>query len=112
MVMSRADILAIDDLNTKIVNIPKWGDVKIKSLSINDQIEFEKINAEKKSDSDVIFKMLLLCCIDDNNKPLFEESDLPALKNKSSVAMLKLFKECLDLNSLNEHDLENKAKNS
>lgn len=113
MLLSKGQIFASEDIQSKIINVPQWnGDVKIKVMSIEEQIEFEKLNKEKKHESDVIFAMLYLCCVDEDGNKLFDKKDLPEMQKKSSAVILKLFKECLDLNSLNENDLEKQAKNS
>lgn len=113
MLLTKEQIFACEDIRSKVVNIPQWkGDVKIRVMSIADQIEFEALNKDKKSDTDIIFAMLSLCCIDNEGNKLFDKKDLPEIKKKSSAVILKLFKECLDLNSLNEKDLDIKAKNS
>lgn len=80
-------------------------------MTIADQIEFEAMNKDKKHESDIIFSMLSLCCIDDNGEKLFCKDDLPEIQKKSSSVILRLFKECMDLNALNEKDLDTKAKN-
>jgi hypothetical protein len=113
MLLSKSDILSKNDLKVEIVQVPEWkGPVKIKVMSIAEQIEFEKMDKDKSHNSDLIFAMLVLCCIDDEGKHLFNKEDIPALKEKSSTAVIKLFKACLKLNQLNENDLEKKAKNS
>ncbi len=111
--LTKAQIFACEDIRSKIVSVPEWGgDMKIRTLSIADQIEFEKSNKNKKHDSDAIFTMLTLCCVNEEGNRMFDKQDLEALQSKSSAAILRVFKECLDLNSLNDGDLEKQAKNS
>ena len=112
MSLNKDQIFAIEDVDYKVVDVPKWGDVRIKAMSIIEQIEFENLNRTKKDDSDLIFNMLAICCVDDNGDRLFNKEDIPALQKKSSAPVLFLFQECLSFNSMQPGELEKQAKNS
>lgn len=112
MTISREQALACDDIEYKDIVVPKWGDMRIKMLSIGDQIQFEKLNAEKKTESELVFAMIVLCCVNDKGESIFTMEDVPLLEKKSSASILALFKECLSLNGLNKTDLDKQAKNS
>ncbi len=114
MLLSKEDILACKDVDTKEVDMkPFWpGSVKIKAMSIGDQIEFEKINKKRADQSDAVVTLLMFCCIDDKGERLFSEADLKELNKKSYRAIERLFKECLNFNSLSEKALDEQAKNS
>lgn len=114
MLLSKEQILSCEDVNTKEVDMkPYWpGSVKIKAMSIGDQIEFERINKKRKDESDAVCTLLMFCCIDDDGNRLFSEPDLKELNKKSYRAIERLFKECLNFNSLTEKALDEQAKNS
>lgn len=113
MLLNKQQIFGCQDVTSKIVNMPEWGgDVKIRAMSIGDQIDFERLNKKCKDTANIICNTLLYCCIDDDGNRLFSEEDLKALEKKSFRAIERLFNACLDLNSLNEKDLEKQAKNS
>ncbi len=111
--LSRDDIFSAKDLTFQEVEIPQWGgSVRIKVMSIAEQIAFERLNKAKKDDSELVFALLSQCCVDEGGNHLFEEKDVVELNKKSSVPVLALFKACLDLNSMNQVDLDKQAKNS
>lgn len=112
MLLSRAEILSLEDTDYKEVEVPKWGTLRIKTLSIEEQISFEKMNKDKKTDSEIMFCLLSLCCVDKEGAQLFTKEDFSVLNKKSAISILSLFKSCLDLNSMNVNDLDVKAKNS
>lgn len=99
------------DVVKRKVKIIKCGefDVKIQALLIEDQLQIEKLNNDKQEDNQLVFLMLRLSCVDDNNAPVLDDDNVKKLP--SDVA-LKLFDECLKLNGLNGKELEERAKNS
>lgn len=113
MSLNKEQIFACQDVVTESVSMPEWGgDVKIKTMSIGDQIEFERLNKKSKDSSNIVCNTLLFCCIDDNGDRLFTEADLKVLEKKSFRAIEKLFRACLDLNAIRSDSLEKEAKNS
>ena len=113
MLLSKDQIFACQDVTTETIAMPEWGgEVKIKAMSIGDQIEFERLNKKSKESANIVCNTLLYCCIDDNGDRLFTEADLKTLEKKSFKAIEKLFRACLSLNALNSDSLEKEAKNS
>lgn len=113
MLLNKNDIFASKDLTFREVEIPQWGgNVRIKVMSIAEQIAFERLNKSKKDDSELVFALLSQCCVDEDGNHLFNEDDISELNKKSSTPVLVLFKACLDLNSMNQVDLDKQAKNS
>lgn len=114
MLLSKEQIFACKDVDTKEVDMkPFWpGSVRIKAMSIGDQIEFERINKKRTDQSDAVVTLLLFCCVDEAGSRLFSEADLKELNKKSYRAIERLFRECLNFNSLSEKALEEQAKNS
>ena len=114
MLLTKEAIFAAKDVNSKVIDVPEWGigaQIKIKAMSIKDQLVYEKEVAAKKDESDIIFNMLILCCVDEDNKHIFDKKDIELLKEKSSTAILKVFNECLNINSLDVDSVEKIAKN-
>jgi hypothetical protein len=113
--LTGVDILSADDIQTKVVDVPEFGEgaqVKVKSLTLQEQLDYEKEIQGKKDLGDPIFSIVTKCCVDENNKPLFTKDDVAALKLKSSKGMLKIFTACLEINSLDIGSVEKLAKNS
>lgn len=111
MILKKEDILNAVDLDTKDVDVPKWGKVKIKSMSIAEQIEFGKINSDE-NEKNIALELIVMCVIDDEGNKLFSRDDIPLLSKKSSVPIMHLFEECCKLNAMGGETLEQKAKNS
>jgi len=84
-------------------------EVKLKQMGIKQQLEVEAINVKKASISDLVFPVLIRCCVDENDSPLFDDESVAELPTEIAI---KLFDECLALNSLAKNDLEDRAKNS
>lgn len=113
MLLSKDQILACSDLRSEVVSMPEWGgEIKIKAMSVEDQIEFEKLNKKCKDASEIVCNTLLFCCVNENGDRLFDEADIKLLQKKSFRSVEKLFRACLALNSLDPGALEKEAKNS
>lgn len=86
------------------------GEVRIRELAIGDQLEFEAKYTGKNSEQ-VVYGLILNCCIDENGEKLFEESDLVSLKKQSASIIIELLQEILALNSMTEEEIDSIAKN-
>lgn len=90
----------------------EWGgSIKIKALDFSQQIEFEKCKKQITDDSELILLMLKMCIVDENNNAIFDDSTISTLRHKNSNSLFKLFKECLEINALDEKSVDNTAKN-
>ncbi len=113
MLLNLDAISKIEDIKTEIVDMrEEWGgDIKIKALNFSQQIEFENKKSSTQDDSDLILLLLQMCVVNENDEPMFDDESIKMLKNKNSQSLLKLFTACLNINSLDEKGVENKAKN-
>lgn len=112
-VLNKNNIKEARDSKYSYVNVPEWGDkdskIKIKSLSFKDQIEIEKIHNQKdSSESEKVLDVVLLACVDEDNKSLFDSSDKNWLKSKSPKPIMKIFNAVMDMVG---EDVDEKAKN-
>lgn len=87
------------------------GEVRIQALSIEDQIKFEEQTANNKSHSELVYSLIVNCCIDEEGNKLFEEADIDTIKKKSAHVVIKLFQEILKINQLQEDEIDRLAKN-
>lgn len=111
MLLSKEQIFSCQDLQTVIVSVPEWGgDVKVKGMSAIDRIKFEKEQKDLEP-SELIIRLVLLACVDDNNDRLFSNDDLKQLEQKSPVALLRVFNEAVKLNILSDEKIEQEAEN-
>jgi len=111
-VLSRADILALNDCKTKEVPVKEWGgSVKIKVMNGLERDAFEKYLAEDHGSIHFATKLLSLALIDDDGKPLFTHEDMNALAEKNGIVLQELSKEILQFNGLTAESLEVAEKN-
>ena len=111
--LDKAKFLAKDDFEYKDVYIKGLdGEVRIRALSIEDQIAFEKLAAADELDqASLMFSLIIKCCVDEKGALLFEESDAEFLKEKSADVIVTLFKEILKINHIDPDEVEDLAKN-
>jgi hypothetical protein len=56
--------------------------------------------------------LLLRCTVDDSGQRLFDDADLPALKQKSALAIGRVIEAAMSLNAMGPRAVEDAAKNS
>ena len=116
--LNKSEILACQDLRTELVSVPEWGgDVRVRLLTAAEREEITTIWVSYK-DADDATKgtltrdaMLLRCTVDDAGQRLFDDADLPALKQKSAVAIARVVDAALALNAMASGAVEDAAKN-
>ncbi len=109
--LNRQQFLSADDKRYKIIELPDLGgEVKIRSMSGEDELEFEKFKVDKVT-SEWVFWAICRYCVDENNSPMFTEQDLEDIKKKSSASLKKIFEAILDLNIINDEKIREEAKN-
>lgn len=110
MILNKHQILAAADLRSSVVSVPEWGgDVAIRAMSVAQQIEFSR-GMENKKEIDIMFDLLLFCCVDDAGNNLFDKDDLFELHKKSFECVEKVFKAICELNKVGPGEIEKEAK--
>jgi hypothetical protein len=110
--LNAEQFLKIDDHAYEVVDLPKLGgSVKIRSLSGSDALTFEKMRKESDG-KELIFWLILKCCVNEDNSLMFNESHLTEIEDKSPDSILTLFNAILDLNRTSDKDIKEEAKNS
>lgn len=98
--LTKADIIAADDLKIEVVPVPEWGgNVGIKALSLG-QVDALRERAKTDEFKDQFgYLMLAESLVDETGELLFSFNEIDLLKAKSVPAM----KRCFDVaNRLNE----------
>jgi len=110
--LNKHQFLAKDDFEYKDVYIKELdGEIRIRALSVEDQLAFEKDASELEQGSELMFSLILKCCVDENNNTLFEETDLKDIKKKSANVVVTLFQEILKINRIGQEEIDDLAKN-
>ena len=116
--LSKAAILAAQDLRTQTVDVPEWqGSVQVRLLTAAEREEISSIWTAHQSADDATKStltrdaMLLRCTVDEAGQRLFDDADLPALKQKSAVAISRVVDAALALNAMGAGAVEDAAKN-
>jgi hypothetical protein len=119
MLLTREQILAVDDLQTEIVNVPEWGgSVMVRGLTGKERDAFERSmvilktgKQEKDAKPDVDFvnfraKLVAHTVIDENGELLFKEVDVTKLGQKSGKALDRVFDVAQRLSGMTDDDVK------
>jgi len=119
--LTKAEILAQDDLKTEDVQVPEWGMawVRVRTLNASERDHFEAstvVRNGKKTTTNfenIRARLCLLCMVDpETGERLFQEEDTFPLGGKSAAALDRIFTVAQRLNGLRDEDVEELAKNS
>jgi hypothetical protein len=106
----RDQILAADDLPRKEVKIPEWKTtVWVRTLTAGERDRFEGRQARDPY-TDVRARLAVLCLVDESGANIFSEQDIPALSQKCSKALDRIFAISVQLNGISKQDLEELKK--
>ena len=109
--LSKADILGAQDFKIESVDVPEWGGtVYVKSLTSRQRDEMERRVTGKEMDN-LRALFVVWCVCDEKGAPLFDESDLEAISNKSGAATGRIFNKIMELTQFSDDDLEDLTKN-
>ncbi len=112
MILNKHQIFASNDLKNKVVEMKEWGgDVKIRVMSAGEQLALNDFLTNNPKDEDMAFHFILMCSINEDGSKMFDQDDIPLLKEKSAESVIKLYQEILSLNKQKADDVENLAKN-
>lgn len=118
-ILTKAAILAADDLKTEVVSVPEWGGevlVSVMTGTARDEYENSIIDIDSNGKAvqnltNVRAKLLAATIVDESGNLLFNETDIAALGRKSSAALDRLFSAAQKLNAVSDEELEEIAKN-
>lgn len=127
-VLSKADILAAEDLPKELVEVPEWSPdgepagVYVRTLTGAEKDDFEssiiRVRQNGKSVTretvmtNVRAKLLARCIVDEGGERLFTDSEIDQLGAKSAKALDRLFGVAQRLNAMGEDDIEELVGNS
>ncbi len=113
--LTKAQILAIDDRKFEDVDVPEWGgSVRIGSMSALARDGYDQLFTEIREKGlkvSIRAHLAAACIVDENGDQIFEPSDVEALGKKSAKALIRIFNRCAELNGLTEAAKEAKEGN-
>lgn len=103
--LTKADIIAADDLKTEVVPVPEWGgDVQIKMLSLGQVEEIRGQCETEQFKGKFHYLMLVTSMVDEAGQPLFQLNELDALAKKSGAALTRCLDVCNSINAQHKAD--------
>lgn len=114
--LTRDTILAAQDVKYETVTVPEWGgDVRVRAISAaaRDDLEQAAYAAQvaKQPFRNMRARMVALCVIDAEGKPVFTDADVDALGNKSAAALDRVYAVAARLNAMSNQDIDDLQKN-
>ena len=117
--LTKAEILAKDDLKTEDLFVPEWDAwVKVRTLNASERDWFEASTVQRNGKKvttnlqNIRARLCLLCIVGENGERLFEQEDEFPLGGKSAAALDRIFTVAQRLNGLRDEDVEELAGNS
>ncbi len=114
-VLSREEVLNIQDLKTEEVLVPEWGEgvgVIVRSLTGKERDEYEAKHVTAKGKDTTInmrnarAHLIALSCVDEGGKQLFSIQDVNALGGKNAAALDRIFSVAMKLAGISEEDMK------
>lgn len=116
--LSREDILDVDDKVYEDIEVPEWGgEVRVRGMSGTQRDDYEaSILHQNGSDRKVNLanaraKLVARCLVDADGRLLFSADDVRALGRKSARALERVFDKARELSGMTERDVETLAEN-
>lgn len=116
--LSREAILDADDRRYDEVECPEWGGtVRIRSISGRQRDEYEQSLIQQNGRDrqmnlrNARAKLIVLCAIGEDGRPLFSAEDLRHLSAKSAKPLDRLFTACQKLVGLSDDDVKSLTEN-
>lgn len=118
--LNREQILAINDIQTEVVNVPEWGgEVRVRGLTAleRDRLMAEffdlegggRMKPEKAAEYRV--KLAVLCVVDESGERIFNDKDTELLGKKNPKAIERIADVVARLSGLSEEEVEALEKN-
>lgn len=116
--LTREAILDAEDRRYEDVECPEWGGtVRIRSISGRQRDEYEQSLIQQNGRDrqmnlrNARAKLIVLCAIGEDDRPLFSADDLRRLSAKSAKPLDRLFTACQKLAGLSDDDVKSLTEN-
>jgi len=116
--ITKADIVAFNDLKSETIEVPEWGgSVTIRRMTGGERDAYEADIFESKGSQlqlkreNFRAKLIARCLVDDNGERMFSDGEIAALSKKSAAALDRLFAAYQRLNGMTGAEQEKIEKN-
>lgn len=120
--LTKEEIRTYKDLEIRPFPVKAWGGraVLLQEMSASSRDDFEQDCANRRTgkgpnakvrSKGMKLKLVLLCVVNEDGSPMFDQSDLPWLNKKSGVAVNEIYLEILKRNGIGAEQLKEMAKN-
>lgn len=109
----REQLLAVNDLRTKEVDVPAWGmKVRIRELNLQESMDaFSDLKPDKDGNVTLkhedVARVVAFGVIDEDGERVFSDEDAAALAKKGKAALMTLYAEITKLSSSIEAEVKN-----
>jgi len=118
-ILTRDDILQVQDLPKELVEVPEWdGAVYVRGLTGAERDALEASIVEQRGRStrmnlmNLRAKLVAMSVVDEEGNRLFSDADVEKLGQKSAAALNRIFEVAQRLSGLTSEDVEELTKNS
>lgn len=103
MGLTRQQILAArKDRKPTRLEVPEWGgDVFIRVLSVEDQLQWEDMPQRE-----VVMRCLVIALVDEDGRRIFEDGDETELAREEFPVIMRVFSEVAKVNGLTSKELD------
>lgn len=117
----RERILAADDLDSEVVDIPEWDNVKLELRVMTGTERAHMVERSKHANPDekgldphkFYPNVLIASCFDpETGARVFTDSDVKALSDKSAAVLERLATRCMELSGLSDAAVKRLGKDS
>ena len=120
MLLTKAQIIASDDLPKELVNVPEWGgEVYVRTLTAKERDDYEagfvvqQGGTVKSIDlANVRARLVAMTLVDESGKRMFNDMEVFDLGRKSAVALSRVYEVAKRLSGISQTDEAEMTKNS
>lgn len=116
--LTRDDILNVDDRQYEEVEVPEWGgSVRVRGMSGTERDSYEASILEQRGNDRKVnlanarAKLVARCLVDEQGHLMFVADDVRALGRKSAKALERVFDAARALSGMSEEDVEKLTEN-
>ena len=117
--LTKSEILQAKDIQTEDVSVPEWGGiVLVRGLTGRERDSLEASMIEGKGKNAQVnlinlrAKLVARSIVDEAGKRVFEDADIPALAQKSAMALTRVYDVAQRLSGITPEDVDELTKNS